>query len=131
MNRNIIVLFIAVLPIINCLELSAQNPEIRNDSPNVWEVDFFDDFDTFNSENWQDQRIWVNNETQCYVPDGKYGTREVSNGTLKIKVINVGEEIVCDNYDKHGNQHPNTPYVAGRIASKNKRNLLRGNGQPD
>ena len=36
-----------------------------------WKVDFFDDFDTFNEENWQDQRIWVNNEDHCYVPDGQ------------------------------------------------------------
>ena len=70
-----------------------------------WEVDFFDDFDTFNPENWQDQRIWVNNETHCYVPDGEFGTREVSDGTLKIKVVNIGEKQPCDNLDKHGNQH--------------------------
>lgn len=54
-----------------------------------WKVDFFDDFVTFNDENWQDQRIWVNNETQCYVPNGEYGTREVSDGTLKLKVVNI------------------------------------------
>ena len=81
----------------------------------VWEVDFFDDFETFNPDNWQDQRIWVNNEKQCYVPDNAYNTREVSDGTLKIKVINAGEKLPCDNLDKHGNQHPETQYVAGRI----------------
>lgn len=91
-----------------------------------WETDFFDDFDSFNPDNWQDQRIWVNNEKQCYVPDNAHGTREVSNGTLKIKVINIGEEIECDNLDKHGNQHPNTKYVAGRIASKNKKEFIKG-----
>lgn len=26
----------------------------------TWEVDFFDDFTRFDSTNWQDQRIWVN-----------------------------------------------------------------------
>ena len=52
-----------------------------------WVVDFFDDFDSFNNDNWQDQRLWVNNEKQCYVPDNQYGTRVVSDGTLKIKVI--------------------------------------------
>jgi hypothetical protein len=30
-----------------------------------WETDFFDDFDRFNTENWQDQILWVNNEQQC------------------------------------------------------------------
>ena len=52
---------------------------------NEWKVDFFDDFETFNYNNWQDQRIWVNNEKQCYVPDNQYNTREVSDGTLKIR----------------------------------------------
>lgn len=91
-----------------------------------WKVDFFDDFVTFNDENWQDQRIWVNNETQCYVPNGEYGTREVSDGTLKLKVVNIGEEIECDNMDKHGVQHPPTKYVAGRIASKNRKEFVQG-----
>jgi hypothetical protein len=94
-----------------------------------WAVDFFDDFDTFNPENWQDQRIWVNDEKQCYVPDNEYGTREVSDGTLKVKVINIGEKIECDNMDKHGNQHPDTEYVAGRIASKTGKSLVKENGQ--
>ena len=95
-------------------------------SVSEWEVDFFDDFETFNEENWQDQRIWVNNEKQCYVPDGEYGTREVSDGTLKVKVVNIGEKISCDNMDKHGNQHPDTEYVAGRIASKNRKEFIKG-----
>ena len=92
----------------------------------VWKVDFQDDFDTFNLDNWQDQRIWVNNETHCYVPDNEFGTREVSNGTLKLKVVNIGEKISCDNLDKHGNQHPDTEYVAGRIVSKNKKEFIKG-----
>src|SRR5210317_2158677 len=78
----------------------AEEPFDRLESE--WATDFFDDFDTFNADNWQDQRIWVNNEKQCYVPDGKFGTREVSNGTLKLKVINVGQLQSCDNLDKHG-----------------------------
>ena len=78
-----------------------------------WKVDFFDGFETFDHNNWQDQRIWVNNEKQCYVPDNQYNTREVSDGTLKIRLINIEDDIVCDNMDKHGNQHPETPYVAG------------------
>lgn len=97
-----------------------------NNFNNLWEVDFIDDFDTFNLENWQDQRIWVNNEKQCYVPNGDYNTREVSEGTLKIRVVNLGDEIECDNLDKFGKQHPQTPYVAGRIASKNRKEFIKG-----
>lgn len=91
-----------------------------------WRVDFFDDFDTFNEENWQDQRIWVNNEDHCYVPDGQHGTREVSDGTLKIRLVDLGEKVACDNFDKHGKQHPDTQYVAGRIASKNRKEFIKG-----
>ncbi|WP_339895224.1 glycoside hydrolase family 16 protein [uncultured Algibacter sp.] len=91
-----------------------------------WNVDFLDDFNTFNPDNWQDQRIWVNDETHCYVPDGEFGTREVSNGKLKLKVVNIGEKRPCDNFDKQGKQHPDTEYVAGRIASKNKKEFIKG-----
>ena len=100
-----------------------------NNEPNevkTWEVDFFDDFEYFNDENWQDQRIWVNDEKQCYLPDGELNTREVSDGTLKLRVINIGEEYECDNYDKFGNLHPKTEYVAGRIASKNRKEFIKG-----
>ena len=92
----------------------------------VWQVDFLYEFDTFNPENWQDQRIWVNNETQCYVPDNAFNTREVSNGTIKLKVINIVERRPCDNMDKYGKQHPDTEYVAGRIASKNRKEFVKG-----
>ena len=34
-----------------------------------WVIDFMDEFESFDTTNWQDQRIWVNNEKQCYVPD--------------------------------------------------------------
>ncbi len=105
-----------------------------------WQIDFFDDFSVFNNDNWQDQRLWVNDEKQCYVPNGKYGTREVSNGTLKLKVIQLDQAIDCDNLDKFGVVHPKTEYVAGRIASKNKKEFIKGkwsarlklssNGQP-
>ena len=109
---------------ISFLESSSTDNCVKGNSE--WNIDFFDDFDSFNSDNWQDQRIWVNNEKQCYVPDNQYGTREVSEGTLKIKVINIGEKIECDNMDKHGNQHPETSYIARRIASKNRKEFVKG-----
>jgi len=92
----------------------------------IWEIDFLDNFNSFDSDNWQDQRIWVNNETHCYVPDGEFGTREVSAGSLKLKVINTGKKSPCDNLDKNGKQHPETQYVAGRIVSKNKKEFIKG-----
>ena len=93
---------------------------------NTWEVDFIDNFDNFNSDNWQDQRIWVNNETHCYVSDNEFGTREVSDGTLKLKAVKIDEKRPCDNFDKHGKQHPETQYVSGRIASKNRKEFIKG-----
>lgn len=51
---------------------------------------------------------------------------EKYNGTLKIKVINIENKIVCDNLDKFGKQHPDTEYVAGRIASKNRKEFIKG-----
>ena len=95
-------------------------------SKSGWVADFRDDFDAFDPTNWQDQRIWVNNEQQCYLPDGQLGTREVSGGTLKLKVVALDEPCECDNLDKHGKQHPDTPYVAGRICSKNRREFVKG-----
>jgi len=38
----------------------------------------------------------------------------------------IGEKCGCDNLDKHGNQHPDTEYVAGRIASKNRKEFIKG-----
>jgi len=95
-------------------------------SSEIWEVDFFDDFKKFDTNNWQDQRIWVNDETHCYVPDNEFNTREVSNGTLKLRVVNIGKKRPCDNFDKQGKQHPDTEYVAGRIASKNRKEFIKG-----
>lgn len=91
-----------------------------------WEVDFFDDFDRFDPQNWQDQLLWVNDEDQCYVRDGRHGTREVSDGTLKLRVVDLGEPIECDSYSKFGERHPPTRYVAGRIISKNRREFVKG-----
>lgn len=92
----------------------------------LWSIDFFDDFDAFDDANWQDQRIWVNNESHAYVPDGKYNTREVSDGSLKIRVVKLDTPIVSDTYDKFGNLHPATAYVAGRICSKNRKEFVKG-----
>ena len=111
------------------LMLSACSADLMNKNPTVasgWETDFFDDFDSFNTDNWQDQRIWVNNEYHCYVPDNQFGTREVSNGSLKLKVVNIDTARSCDNFDKHGKQHPDTQYVAGRIVSKNRQEFVQG-----
>ena len=105
---------------------TTQQSTQQTQTKTVWETDFFDDFDTFNEENWQDQRIWVNGEKQCYVPNNEHGTREVSDGTIKLKVVNIGEEIECDNLDKFGKQHPKTAYVAGRICSKNRKEFIKG-----
>ena len=127
MNKKIIITFI-ILIAGYILIVFGSNSKVNqtNNSNELWKVDFIDDFDTFNLENWQDQRIWVNNESQCYVPDGEYNTREVSEGTLKIKVVNIEEKINCDNLDKFGKQHPETQYVAGRIASKNRKEFIKG-----
>lgn len=124
LNSNI-VLLVLLLSVLSCTNGNNKN-QAEAEASEIWTVDFFDDFDSFNPDNWQDQRIWVNNETQCYVPDGTFGTREVSNGTLKIKVVNTGEKRPCDNMDKHGNPHPETEYVAGRIASKNRKEFVKG-----
>ncbi len=119
-------LLVLVQLVFSCKESSPKNNTAQDMPDDTWEVDFQDDFETFNPDNWQDQRIWVNNENQCYVPDGAFGTREVSEGTLKLKVVNVGEQRPCDNFDKHGNQHPPTEYVAGRICSKNRKEFIKG-----
>ena len=91
-----------------------------------WQVDFLDEFNVFDPENWQDQILWVNNEDHCYVRDGAHNTREVSDGTLKLRVVDLGERRPCDNLNKQGEQHPDTQYVAGRIASKNRREFVKG-----
>lgn len=106
--------------------VAACGPSIADRSTPEWETDFFDDFDSFNADNWQDQILWVNNEDQCYLRDGAMRTREVSDGTLKLRVLDLGEPIECDNMSKHGEQHPPTQYVAGRLASKNLQEFSKG-----
>jgi len=92
----------------------------------AWEVDFFDDFDHFDEANWQDQILWVNQEDQCYVRDGAHGTRRIRDGMLELRVVDLGEPRPCDNVSKHGEQHPDTRFVAGRIASKNRQEFVKG-----
>ena len=121
-----ITIIIFTLALSSCREKEQKVQVIETAATAGWEIDFMDDFDSFNPDNWQDQRIWVNNEKQCYVPDGEYGTREVSDGSLKLKVVNVGELQACDNMDKHGVQHPETQYMAGRICSKNRKEFIKG-----
>ncbi len=101
---------------------------ISDDQPaqQIWNIDFIDDFNSFNADNWQDQMIWVNDEDQCYVPDNQFNTREVSEGTLKLRVVDLGEKQACTNLNKFGKQHPDTQYVAGRIASKNRQEFVKG-----
>lgn len=117
--RDACLLLIIVFTLSAC---SAHTAQIKTQ----WQVDFFDDFDSFNADNWQDQLLWVNNEVQCYLPDNQHNTREVSNGSIKLKVVKLKQPIECDNIDKHGNKHPDTQYVAGRIASKNRKEFIKG-----
>ena len=104
----------------------ADEEDGQQQADGFWQTDFFDDFEFFDPDNWQDQMLWVNSEDQCYVPDNQFNTREVSNGSLKLRVVDLGEKRRCDNLDKEGNQHPDTQYVAGRIASKNRKEFIKG-----
>ena len=123
MKKGFLYAFLVLL--ISCKN-NTSDIKTEQTSSDLWETDFFDDFEVFDSTHWQDQRLWVNNEAQCYVPDNLYNTREVSEGTLKLRVVNIGEPYDCDNWDKHGNKHPETIYVAGRIASKNRKEFIKG-----
>lgn len=119
---------------------STSNINDADNSHVEWTVDFFDDFDKFDEANWQDQILWVNDEDHCYVRDGLHGTREISDGSLKLRVVDLGEPVPCDNVNKSGETHPDTAFVAGRIASKNRKEFIQGrwtarlrvpgNGQP-
>ena len=127
MEKRLGIFTIALLLIIVACKPGNKKKQVTQEPTNDWQVDFFDNFDTFNKENWQDQMIWVNNEDQCYVPDGKFNTREVSNGTLKLRVVDIGEKRPCDNLNvKTGERHPDTQYAAGRIISKNRKEFVEG-----
>lgn len=124
MNKIIPLLSVTLLcTACGSLEQSASIKKAKTDS---WKTVFFDDFNSFDTDNWRDQILWVNGEDQCYVRDGEHATREVSNGTLKLRVIDLGEKRSCDNVDKHGNTHYDTQYVAGRISSKNRKEFSQG-----
>ena len=125
-NYNILLSFLIITSSMISCKTKDKEKSDKEAISDVWETDFFDDFDNFDDKNWQDQRIWVNNEKQCYVPDNEFGTREVSDGSIKLKVINIGEKRSCDNFDKHGKQQEDTEYVAGRIASKNRKEFVKG-----
>ncbi len=124
------------VPVLSMLLLAACAPSERETSNGAtpatttagapWETDFVDDFDRFDSDHWQDQTLWVNDEHQCYVRDGLHNTREVSNGTLKLRVVDLGAPVECASRDKIGTVHPPTPYVAARIISKNRREFVQG-----
>ncbi len=77
-------LFLVTLVLVNGYAV-ADEPDETQAGPQ-WRVDFFDDFDTFDPDNWQDQILWVNDEDQCYVWDNAFNTREVSDGTLKLRL---------------------------------------------
>jgi beta-glucanase (GH16 family) len=126
--KNILAIITLAAFVSGCSKTALEEPVQRGQGTIVsgWQVDFLDEFDSFNPKNWQDQMIWVNNEDQCYVPDNQFNTREVSNGTLKIRVIDLGEKRPCDNLNKQGQPHHDTQYVAGRIASKNLKEFVKG-----
>lgn len=125
--KSVSLLVASTLILSSCSQFTVNEDETGNrHTASVWTVDFIDDFDRFNEDNWQDQILWVNNEDQCYVRDNLFNTREVSNGTLKLRVVDLGEKRPCDNIGKTGKKHPDTQYVAGRIASKNRKEFIKG-----
>lgn len=126
MNPKAFTLLTAAMLCLPVQAYSGPGPVANTSEAPQWKVDFFDDFDEFNPQNWQDQLLWVNGEDQCYLRDGLHNTREVSDGSLKLRVVDLGTPQACDNLSKTGEQHPNTRYVAGRIASKNRQEFSKG-----
>ena len=124
--NNVNVLTISLLAFgigsFSCTEKSKENIKKKG-----WVIDFIDEFEFFNDKNWQDQLLWVNDEDQCYVRDGEYNTREVSNGSLKLRLVKLDYERSCSsNVSKFGKYHPETQYVSGRLASKNLQEFTGG-----
>ena len=121
-NLIIITLLYLGMAFFSCTEKSKQNIKKKG-----WVIDYIDEFEFFNDKNWQDQLLWVNNEDQCYVREGEYKTREVSNGSLKLRLIKLEHERPCSsNVSKLGEYHPDTRYVSGRLASKNLQEFTGG-----
>ena len=126
MKKNIIIINICIL-IIGIETLSCVKKDKENNQKKGWVTDFIDQFDYFNEKNWQDQLLWVNEEDQCYVRDGEFNTREVSNGSLKLRLISLDHERQClDNVSKFGKYHPVTRYVSARLTSKNLQEFTGG-----
>jgi beta-glucanase (GH16 family) len=107
-------------------QVAATPVAARSASTDGWEVDFFDDFERFDPAHWQDQLLWVNDEQQCYVRDNLHDTRVVRDGTLRLRVVDLGAPVACDYRDKHGKPHPPTRWVAARITSKNRQEFVKG-----
>ena len=53
-------------------DISADLSETATPVVAEWRVEIHGDFDTLDHENWQAQLLWINDEDQCYVPDGKW-----------------------------------------------------------
>jgi beta-glucanase (GH16 family) len=98
---------------------SAERFEITPHVKNAYQTDFFDDFVTWDNTKWQDQIIWVNNERQEYVRDNLFSVRDTADSVLNLKLKNLGYDVSYGSYDKWGVKHPPTPYVAGRVCTKN------------
>ena len=109
------------------MTITCEKKSVENSQKKGWIIDFIDEFNFFDEKNWQDQLLWVNEEDQCYLRDGELNTREVSNGTLKLRLISLDYEKQCSsNVSKFGEVHYPTRYVSGRIASKNLKEFTGG-----
>ena len=106
-------------------------PSSAAESEGRWELNFFDDFDEFMEDNWQDQMLWVNNEDQCYVPYGKHGTREVSNGTLKLRVIDLGKKVLAITWINSANKNLTRNMSQVESHLRTEKSLFKASGQRD
>ena len=77
------------------MTITCEKKSVENSQKKGWIIDFIDEFNFFDEKNWQDQLLWVNEEDQCYLRDGELNTREVSNGTLKLRLISLDYEKQC------------------------------------
>lgn len=122
-NTTLLIIYISI----TFLTITCEKKSVENSQKKGWIIDFIDEFNFFDEKNWQDQLLWVNEEDQCYLRDGELNTREVSNGTLKLRLISLDYEKQCSsNVSKFGEVHYPTRYVSGRIASKNLQEFTGG-----